>query len=98
MTYLRRVDRNHATIVRELQQRGMSVVSLARMGAGVPDLLVGWRGIDRLVEVKAPKARPRGRSMRATDARQQDFAMTWNGAPVIRATTPEDVVDAFIAA
>jgi len=50
-----RVDNNHADIVAALRQIGCSVQSLASVGAGCPDLLVGYRGRNVLLEVKAPK-------------------------------------------
>lgn len=39
-----RTDANQAEIVAALRTRGALVQSLAGVGAGVPDLLVGWRG------------------------------------------------------
>ena len=50
-----RVDRNHAEIVAALRATGCSVTSLARLGKGVPDLLVGCNGRNVLLEVKADK-------------------------------------------
>ena len=36
-----RVDQNHVEIVKALRDHGAFVVSLATVGKGVPDLLVG---------------------------------------------------------
>lgn len=47
-----RVDDNHGKIVKELRKAGCSVQSLAASGGGVPDLLVGIRGRNLLLEVK----------------------------------------------
>lgn len=53
-----RVDANQAAIVQALRCVGASVQSLAATGQGVPDLLVGRRGANYLLEVKAgPKAK-----------------------------------------
>jgi Holliday junction resolvase len=53
-----RIDGNHAEIVRALRQTGASVISLADMGEGCPDLLVGFRGFNVLLEVKDGNASP----------------------------------------
>jgi hypothetical protein len=47
-------DANHQTIFRAFDRAGASVVSLHTLGGGVPDLLVGFAGVERLVEVKLP--------------------------------------------
>lgn len=49
-----RVDENQGAIVDALRSLGCSVQSLASLGKGVPDLLVGIRGVNLLVEVKNP--------------------------------------------
>ena len=50
--YAARVDDNQAEIVGYLRKVGCSVQSLATMGKGVPDLLVGLRGENYLFEIK----------------------------------------------
>lgn len=52
-----RTDANQADVVAALRTRGALVQSLAGVGAGVPDLLVGWRGALWLLEVKTPKGK-----------------------------------------
>ena len=47
-----KVDANQTEIVKALRQVGASVQSLAATGKGVPDLLVGFRGKNLLLEVK----------------------------------------------
>jgi hypothetical protein len=47
-----KIDANQLSIVRTLRQTGASVQSLAAAGGGVPDLLVGVRGKNFLLEVK----------------------------------------------
>lgn len=47
-----RVDQNHGAIAAYFQAHGCQVQSLARLGKGVPDLLVGWQTRTALVEVK----------------------------------------------
>ena len=53
-----KVDANQTEIVKALRQVGASVQSLASTGNGVPDLLVGIRGLNFLIEVK-DGAKPR---------------------------------------
>jgi hypothetical protein len=48
------VDSNHAEIVAALRRCDVSVLSLAALGRGVPDLLCSWRGRVTLLEVKRP--------------------------------------------
>lgn len=47
-----RVDGNQSEIVKALIDIGASVVSLAPMGCGIPDLLVGFRKHNYLFEIK----------------------------------------------
>jgi hypothetical protein len=62
-------DLNQAAIVSELRSIGCSVQILNEKG--VPDLLVGFRGLNYLFEVKALKGRK-------TTA-QVDWHLCWNG-------------------
>lgn len=47
-----KIDDNQKAIVNVLRQIGASVQSLATTGKGCPDLLVGYQGINYLMEVK----------------------------------------------
>ena len=69
-----RTDSNQSAIVKALRQAGASVCSLASVGTGCPDLLVGWAGSNFLIEVKNPD----GRGMRFTPA-EREFMDTWRG-------------------
>ena len=53
--YARKTDTNQAEIVKALRKLGCSVHSLHKVGQGLPDLLVGYRGRNLSVEVKAEK-------------------------------------------
>jgi hypothetical protein len=48
-----RIDRIHKDIVKVFREMGCSVTSLAAVGKGVPDLLVGIGNRNLLVEVKS---------------------------------------------
>ena len=49
---LAKVDANQAEIKRACKSIGASVTSIHEVGDGCPDLLVGFRGVNFLVEVK----------------------------------------------
>ena len=70
-----RVDGNHAEIVDCFKKLGCSVLSLAPLGKGVPDLLVAINGITWLVEVKMPKGKE--------NKLQIEFAITWKGCRAV---------------
>lgn len=60
----RRVDDNQAEIVEALRAIGATVTHLHANGHGCPDLLVGWQGVNVLMEVKQPKGRLNTRQAR----------------------------------
>lgn len=70
-----RVDGNHAEIVDSFKKLGCSVLSLAAVGKGVPDLLVAIKGITWLVEVKMPNGKE--------NELQVEFAITWKGCRAV---------------
>ena len=47
-----RADCNQQEIVDELRKKEVSVIILSQVGRGCPDLLVGWYGVNYLLEVK----------------------------------------------
>ena len=76
-----KVDANHGEIVEALLSvPGVTVHSLAGVGLGVPDLLVGARGLTYLVEVKAGEKFP---SERTLTPDQWRWIKRWTGDPVI---------------
>jgi len=86
MTYAR-IDTNHKEIVKALRDAGATVVSLAAMKHGCPDLLVGYAGETVLMEIK--------RDAKAKFTPDQlDFLGKWKGGAISRV----DNVDAAIRA
>lgn len=71
-----RLDRNQKEIVEALRAAGMSVVSLAAVGNGCPDIAVGYNGWTFMLEIKDGKLPPSAR--RLTDAESR-FASLWRG-------------------
>ena len=86
MTYAR-IDTNHREIVKALRDAGATVVSLAAMKHGCPDLLVGYAGLTLLMEIKRDS-----KARFTTD--QLDFMSKWKGGAISRV----DSVDAAIRA
>lgn len=71
-----KIDANQPEIVAALRKVGASVRSLAAVGKGCPDLLVGFRGANYLIEVKDGEKQP---SARALTKKQRTFFYTWEG-------------------
>lgn len=75
-----RRDANHKAIVDALIGAGCSVLDLAAVGGGAPDLLVGFRGRNKLVEVKNPANKRRsGSTNPTTGLKQAKFRAAWKG-------------------
>lgn len=74
-----RIDANHTDIVLALRKAGANVQSLAGVGKGVPDLLVGIRGRLALFEVKDGTKSP---SKRQLTSDQVEWHKEWAGYPV----------------
>lgn len=72
-----KVDRNQAEIVAALRAVGATVQPLHAVGQGCPDLLVGYRGKNHLIEVKDWKA---SASDRQLNARQVEWHSGWKGS------------------
>ena len=71
-----KVDRNQPEIISALRAAGATVQPLHAVGAGCPDLLVGFRGRNILMEVKDWKA---SKSDRALNERQVEWHGGWKG-------------------
>lgn len=87
-----RTDQNHSEVVSAFRKMGCSVVSLAAIGSGCPDLLVahrkgsGWA--NTLVEVKDGSKPPSGRSLTPD---QVTFHAAWKG-PIAIVQSIDDVL------
>ena len=62
------LDANQSDIVKALRQAGASVTSLASVGSGCPDLLIGIRKVTTVFEVKDGSKPPSKRKL--TEAEQ----------------------------
>jgi hypothetical protein len=81
-----KIDGNHTEIVKQFRgYPGVTVLSLAAIGKGVPDLLVAFRGVMWLVEIKMGKGKQ--------NAEQIKFANDWAGCcAVVRNSADVDWV------
>ena len=84
----RRVDGNHAEVVEALRSIGASVLDIHDLGHGAPDLLVGFRAENFLLEVKDGSKPP---SHRKLTKDERDFFDAWRG-PIYVVLSPEDAV------
>ena len=85
-----KIDANQRAIVKALRQCGVSVLSLAALGRGVPDLLVYAPQLGYLlVEVKDGKKPPSAR--RLTDD-QQAWIDNWRG-PVYKVESVAEALE-----
>ena len=74
-----KVDKNQAEVVAALRKVGASVQSLASIGKGCPDLLVGYHGILYLMEIKDGTNIP---SKQLLTDDQKKWHEAWTGSPV----------------
>jgi hypothetical protein len=89
-----RVDISQAPIVKTLRQIGASVEPrLSRIGQGVPDLLVGWRGVNVLLETKTGERD----CDRKLTGHEQAWHEKWAGQVAI-VSTPDEAVNAVLKA
>ena len=87
MTYAR-IDTNHKEIVKALRDAGATVVSLAAMKHGCPDLLVGYAGETVLMEIK--------RNAKAKFTPDQlEFLGKWKGGAISRVDSVEAAIRAL---
>lgn len=85
MTY--RSDANQKDIVFALRQMGATVLNLAAVKGGCPDVLVGWRGTNYLFEIKNMA----GRGRILTPA-EKEFRDNWRGQTTVIASV-DDAID-----
>lgn len=72
----KRVDQNHSAIVKGLRAVGASVQSIAAVGKGCPDLLVGFRGLNVVLEVKDGDRSPSRRKLTDDEGKWHE---AWRG-------------------
>lgn len=81
-----RTDGNHSTIRDGLRKAGASVFDLATVGKGMTDLIVGYHGVNYLIEIKDGTRPPSQRKLTPT---QVDFHAKWRGQRAVVTTLME---------
>lgn len=81
-----KTDANQDQVVEALRAAGATVQSLAAVGKGVPDLLVGFQGKTLLMEVKDGRKPP---SERRLTEQQFIWHGAWRGGPVAIVDGPD---------
>jgi Holliday junction resolvase len=72
----KKVDENQAELVGQLRQIGCSVFPTHTIGKGFPDIVVGYRGVNYLFEIKDGK---KSASRKKLTPDEVDFHRTWAG-------------------
>lgn len=85
-----RVDDNQAEIVAALRVAGCSVTSLASIGKGCPDIVVGRAGVNYLLEIKDGSKVPSKRRLTPDE-------QSWHGAWRGQVSVVESIADALVA-
>lgn len=75
--YAAKADINQPEIIDALKDAGATVRSLHAVGMGCPDLLVGFRGANLLIEVKSPLAKKKDGGLTPPQIYFRDH---WNGS------------------
>lgn len=83
-----KVDANQAEIVAALRKIGATVQPLHAVGQGCPDLLVGWRGMTSLLEVKDGNKPPSARKLTED---QERWHAEWRGQVAVVETVEQAI-------
>ncbi len=75
-----KVDANQSEIVAALRRAGATVTPTHAAGEGFPDLVVGYRGANFLLEVKDGAKPPSGRKLTAD---QKEWHAAWRGQKAV---------------
>lgn len=75
-----KIDANQPDIVKALRAIGATVAVISTVGQGFPDICVGFRGRNFMIEVKDGKKPP---SERRLTPDQVDFHTAWRGEVVV---------------
>jgi hypothetical protein len=86
---VRKVDANQAQLVEQLRQiPGLTVAHTHTIGKGFPDLVVAYKGVNYLLEVKDPNKPPSAKKLTPDE---QKFHQSWTGRIAV-VETVEDVL------
>jgi hypothetical protein len=83
-----RVDDNQSEIVAALRRIGATVQPIHQIGKGCPDLLVGWRGMNTLLELKDGEKVPSKRKLTQDEV---DWHEAWRGQVAVVETVEQAI-------
>jgi hypothetical protein len=89
MRHAARIDANQEQIVAALRAMG-ATVRIVTQGNGLPDLLVGFRGMTILMEVKDGQKVPSARKLTPAE---QKFFDEWRGGIVAIVNSVDEAID-----
>jgi hypothetical protein len=89
MRHAARIDANQEQIVFALRAMG-ATVRVVTQGNGLPDLLVGFRGVTILMEVKDGQKVPSARKLTPAE---QKFFEEWRGGIVAIVNSVDEAID-----
>lgn len=75
-----RTDANQTEIVNALRDVGASVAITSMIGAGFPDIVVGYRGTNFLMEIKDGSKPPSARKLTKAERKFHDL---WRGTVIV---------------
>lgn len=84
-----KVDANSDQIVSALRAMG-ATVRIVTQGNGLPDLLVGYRGVTMLLEVKDGRKPPSARKLTPAE---EKFFQEWRGGILAIVESVDDAID-----
>ena len=84
-----KIDGNQTRIVEALEAIGASVTSLGQVGNGCPDLVVGYHGMNYLLEVKDPT---QAVSDRHLTPKQKQWHAAWKGTSHLVETVEQAIL------
>lgn len=87
--YAKRIDANQTSIVQALRDHG-AFVRVVSQGDGIPDLLVAYKGVTALLEVKDGDKSP---SHRKLTPAEQKFFDEWTGGLLVIVNDVEEALD-----
>ena len=89
-----RTDANQTAVVAALRLLGCSVAITSGAGGGLPDIIVGFRGVNLLIELKDGDKVPSAKKLTPAE---QHFVDNWKGHPVKIIETPAEAVNYVLA-
>ena len=86
----KRTDANHTQIIKQLRKiPGISVFSTHMVGNGFPDIVVGYKGVNYLIELKDGN---KSKSRKKLTEDEKYFHLKWTG-PILVAESLDDILD-----